>query len=176
MISDTKTQNVIVVVMVILGLFSGLNLAGNASFYSGTFLIESYLQVELEEIRLTDYDPDNITQDFELSLFFSFVAPITEAGEIKLDFLTAAVYLNGEKIKYKTFKTDIPAEKNIVTSGYNETFAVSNTITEIIDKNVFFNATAHGEWTYSIKLIYFYIVFDSGGNPFREIYFAYTGE
>ena len=129
MISDTKVQNVIVIIMLVLGLFSGINLVGSATEYSGSYLIASYLQVELEEIRLTNYDPEDSSLNPVLAMDFSFQAPTTEAGQATLTFLSVAVYLNGDYINYATFKKNIPEEQQSMTSGYNATFTVSSSIT-----------------------------------------------
>ncbi|MHA1636903.1 MAG: hypothetical protein ACTSUO_10195 [Candidatus Thorarchaeota archaeon] len=176
MISGKKAQNVIVIVMLVLGLFSGINLIGSATEYSGSYLIASYLHVELDEIRLTNYDPENVSINPGLYLDFSFQAPTTIAGQATITFLKAAVFLNGDHISYAVFARSIPEDQRLMTSGYNASFTLSSGITAIEDKWTLLNATADGEWVYSVRLTYFYYIFDARADSVRQINFAYTAE
>ncbi|MHA2085537.1 MAG: hypothetical protein ACXABD_17405 [Candidatus Thorarchaeota archaeon] len=54
MISNTKPQNVIVVVTLILGIVSGIGLANSASYFSGSYVIVRYLEVDLTNVRVTN--------------------------------------------------------------------------------------------------------------------------
>ena len=175
MISKTKPQNLIVVVTIIIGLVSGIGLASSASYYNGSYLIIQNLQINLEEIRVTNLDPTNTSIDPEIALDFSFVAPETSDGEATITYLLATVYLNGDKMNYASFRRNIQSASRAITSGYNKTFTLSSTISELDDKYVLYNATADGDWTFSVTLTVFYHVFNAPAESVRIIPFSYEG-
>jgi len=175
MISKTKPQNFIVVVTLILGLVSGIGLASTASYYSGSYVIVSYLQIDLDEVRVANVDPTNTSINPSIALDFSFVAPETSDGEATVTYLVATVYINGDKMNYASFRKNIPSASRAITSGYNKLFTVSSSIIEMEDKNVLYNASADGDWTFSITLTVFYHVFNSPAESVRIIPFSYEG-
>lgn len=175
MISDTKPQNIIVVVTIIMGIISGVGIVTTANFYGGSYVIVKYLDVDLEEVRVSNLDPTNTTINPSIQLDFSIVAPQTAAGEAYLSYFTASVFLNGDKFSYTTFRRSIPSEHRTVTPGYNKTFTVRSSVTEILDKYTLYNASVDGEWTWGISLTIFYDVFDSPGDQVRVLAFSYEG-
>jgi len=158
MISKTKPQNFIVLVTLIL-----------------SYVIISYLQIDLEEIRVTNLDPTNTSINPSIALDFSFVAPETSDGEATVTYLLATVYINGDKMNYASFRRNIQRDYRAITSGYNRIFTVSSSIPEMEDKNVLYNASADGDWTFSITLTVFYHVFNSPAESVRIIPFSYEG-
>ncbi len=176
MISDTKPQNLIVVIMIVLGVVSGFGLATTANYYGGSYVIVSFLEVDLEEIRVTNVDIENVTINPRVALDFSFLAPEASSGEARLDYLTVSVYLNGDKFNYVTFRRDIPSDRKTLTSGYNETFTVQNTVTVINDKWLLYNATVNDEWVFAVTLTMFWRVFNARAPSVRIIAFSYEGD
>jgi len=175
MIADTKPQNIIVVAMIIFGIASGIGIATTANFYGGSYVIVKYLDVGLEEVRVGNLNPDNLTINPAIQMDFSIVAPEASAGEAYVTFLTASVYLNGDKLSYATFRRSIPSEHRTVTPGYDQTFTITSSIREPIDKYTLYNASADGEWVWGITLTIFYDVFDSPGDQVRVLAFSYEG-
>ncbi|MHA1772445.1 MAG: hypothetical protein ACTSYL_11785 [Candidatus Thorarchaeota archaeon] len=175
MISDPKTQNVIIVSMIIVSVISGISLYTSASYYGGSYVMVTYLDVTLETVRISNFDPANHSLNPRLSLDFRFEAPMTLNGDATLSFLTAKVYLNNESINYAAFRLNIPSAKRALHPDYNETFTLSSEIADNLDKAIFFNASESGQWTFSIRLTISYHVFKSTVDSHRIVLFAQEG-
>ncbi|TFF92783.1 hypothetical protein EU546_07155 [Candidatus Thorarchaeota archaeon] len=175
MISDTKPQNAIVVITLIAAIISAMSLYSTASYYSGSYVLVQKLDVELVEIRLGNFHPENETINPSVAADFQFVAPATGSGTTRLYSLTVSIYLNGESFDYSYFRKIIPLEDRLVTSGYNKTFTVSSTIDSEIDKQLIFDAYSSGDWTWTSTMRLFYIVFESPAQSVRVLTFTYSG-
>ena len=175
MISDTKPQNLIVVITIIAGIIGATTLYSSASYYGGSYVLVQRLNVELTEIRLGHFDPSNESIDPSISAYFRFEAPETIGGKTRIYSLTVSIYLNGESFDYASFRRIIPLEDRLVTSGYNKTFSVGDTIDSEIDKQIIFDAYAAEEWTFSVTLRLFYIVFESPAQSVRILTFSHSG-
>ena len=175
MISNTKPQNVIVVVTLILGIVSGIGLANSASYFSGSFVIVRYLDVDLTDVRVTNVDPTNETINPSLFLDFNFGAPNASNGEAVITFLTISVLLNREQFRYALFRKSIPIDQRTVYPGYDKTFTVASTFYELLDKQIVYNATLNNEWIFSISMTMFYRVSQSDNDLIRQLSFSYNG-
>ena len=175
MITDTKPQNIIVVTTLIIAIVSGVGLISSTSYYSGSCILVMFLDVELEDIHLSHYDPSNESINPRLSMIFNIQAPETANGEVSLNMLMVKIHLNGGSIKYTNFKRTVPLESRTVTSGYNNTFSVGSTIAELLDKEVLYNATDYNEWNFIIDLTLSYTTFDSAIVSFRKLTYSFQG-
>ena len=175
MISDTKPQNIIFVVAMIIGLFSAAGLASSAAYYSGSYSIVRYLDINMTDVRVGNFDPDNLTINPSLVVDFNVLAPPAQTGEAKLTFLRVTVYLNGDKFSYTTFRKDIPRDFRTLYPNYNETFSIGSTITVEHDKQILYDAYNNDEWVFSFTLTVFYDIFDSPGDQVRIIAYSYNG-
>ncbi|MCF2136243.1 MAG: hypothetical protein K9W43_03300 [Candidatus Thorarchaeota archaeon] len=175
MISDAKTQNIIIVSMIIVSVISGISLYTSASYYGGSYVMVTYLDVNLESVRISNFDPTNHSLNPRLTLDFRFEAPMTLNGDATLSFLLATVFLNNESITYSAFRLNVPSEKRALHPGYNESFILSSEINDNLDKAIFFNASESGQWIFSIRLIISYHVFKSTVDSHRIMLFAQEG-
>ena len=175
MISDTKPQNVIVVVTLILGIMSGIGLANSASYYSGSFVIVRYLDVSLDDVRVTNVDPTNETINPALYLDFNIKAPNASSGESRITFLTLSVFLNREHFQYAVFRKSISLDHQTILPGYDRTFTISSTVYELLDKQILYNATLNNEWIFSISMNMWYSVAQSDVDQLRQLSFSYNG-
>ena len=175
MISDQKPQNIIFIITMIIGLISATSLATNAAYYSGSYAIVRYLDIDMVDIRVNNFDPENTTINPGLTVDFKVEAPATQTGEARLTYLTMSIYLNGDKFSYTAFRRDIPAALRTLTPSYNETFYVGSTITVDQDKQLLYDAYENDEWVFSITLTVFYDIFDSPGDQVRIIAYSYNG-
>jgi hypothetical protein len=175
MISDQKPQNIIFVVTMILGLVSAASLATNAAYYSGSYAIVRYLDIDMVDIQVSNFDPENFSIDPALLVDFKVEAPPAQTGEAKLTYLTMSVYLNGDKFSYTSFRKDIPLDKRTLYPSYNETYRIGSTITEPADQELIHDAYQDDEWVFSITLTVFYDIFDSPGDQVRIIAYSYNG-
>ncbi len=171
MISDTKPQNILIIATIVVGLISGLGLASSAAWYSGSYSIVRYLDIELTEVRVGNFGFDNMS----LSAQFNVQAPAVSTGEAQITFFGMSVYLNGESFRYTTFQKSVPTELRTVYPAYNETFRIGSTILSEIDRQIILDASESGEWVFSMTLTVFYDIFDSPGDQVRQIAYSYNG-
>lgn len=161
--------------MILISVVSGISLVNSAAYYGGSYVMVTYLDVSLDKVVISNFDPSNHTVDPRLSLVFRFEAPMTLSGDATLSFLTAKVYLNNESINYAAFRLNIPSDKRSLYPGYNQTFTLSSLISDDVDKAIFFNASTLNKWTFSIRLTIAYHVFKSTVDSHRIMMFAHEG-
>ncbi|MFW9980143.1 MAG: hypothetical protein ACFFEJ_18820 [Candidatus Thorarchaeota archaeon] len=174
MISDAKPQNLIIVITMIAGIISGIGLVNSASYYGGSYTMIRYLDINLVDVAVSNLDPDNITQNPGLSMVFNVYAPPGAPGDAEITYLTAEVYVNGDKINYATFRRDIPLALRSLYPEYNQTFAIGSTILQDLDKQVLIDAYNSEEWVISIQLTLFYNVFEAVGESVRIIAYSWN--
>jgi len=172
MISDSKPQNILLITTLIIGLISGVGLASNAAWYSGSYSIVRYLDVDMTDIRVANYNLPNMS----LSVYFNVEAPAVQTGEAKLTYFTMSVYINGNKLSYTTFRKSVPLDLRTIYPAYNETFRIGSTIASETDQQLIIDAAESGEWVFSIRLTIFYDIFDSPGDQVRVVAYSYNGE
>ncbi|MFW9953510.1 MAG: hypothetical protein ACFFD3_03075 [Candidatus Thorarchaeota archaeon] len=175
MISDIKTQNIILVATLLVGLVSAVGLASSASWYSGSYTIVRYLDIDLVDVRVANLDLENTTVNPALLFDFKVVAPSAAAGEAELSYFTMVVHLNGEKIAYAPFRKSVPLDLRTIYPEYNQTYTIGSTIIEDLDKQILYDAATNDEWTFSLTLYVFYDVFQSVGDQVRVIAYSYQG-
>ncbi len=176
MIASTKSQNAIVILIILTGLVSGTSLISNTSYYTGTYTIARYLAVTLEDVRIADLNPSNESVNPTLVMVFNLKAPYFTNGQMTLTHLSASVYLDGEFIAYTTFQKDvILASERSITAGYDKNFTVGSTISELLDKQILYNASLSGNWTFAVTLTLSYYFFQSQFPSWRVLLFVYDG-
>ncbi len=175
MISDSKPQNIIFIIAMILGLLSAAGLASSAAYYSGSYSIIRYLDIDMIDVRVVNFDPENTTINPALIFDFNVQAPPAQSGEAKLTFFTMSVKLNGDKFSYTPFRRDVHRDLRTLYPNYNETFSIGSTITVDQDKQTLYDAYSNDEWVFSITLTVFYDIFDSPRDQVRIIAFSYNG-
>ena len=176
MIADTKTQNIILVATLILGIVSGLGLATSSSYFAGSYGLVSNLEVNLLEVRITALDPTNESINPRITLVFNVKAPPGSAGDALLTFLRARVTLNEQLFVYTQtqWRKNIPVADQPLYPGYDTNFTMGETIYTLSDKQILYDAYDSDEWTFSIRLTVVYNVFGAEASP-RYITFSHEG-
>lgn len=175
MIADTKTQNIILVATLILGIVSGMGIASSSSYFNASYGLVSNLEVDLLEVGIIDLDPTNESVDPRITLVFNINAPTGSAGDASLIFLRAWVTLNEAEFVYTQtqWRKNIPFANQSLYPGYDMNFTMSETIYTLSDKQILYDADDSDEWTFSIRLAIVYTVFGAESN--RYITFTYQG-
>ncbi len=174
MISDTKPQNIIIVITMIVGIISGIGLVNSASIYGGSYTMIRYLEIDLVDVQVDNLDPNNITVNPSISMFFNVYAPPGAEGDARIKDFTAEIYVNGDKMNYANFRKSIPLDYRDLYPGYNHTYGIGSTLLSELDKQVLIDAYNSGEWVISIQLTLFYRVFDSVGDSVRIIAYSWN--
>jgi len=176
MIADTKTQNIIVVATLILGIVSGLGLATSSSYFAGSYALVTNLKFDLLELRITGLDPTNESINPRITLVFNVKAPTGYFGDASFSFFWASVALNNKSFIYSQtqWRKNIPAVDQHLYSGYDKNFTIGETLTALDDKQILYDAEASDAWIFSIVLHVSYRIFDTRVS-FRDITFSHEG-
>jgi len=176
MIADTKTQNIIVVATLILGIVSGLGLVTSSSYFAGSVALVTNLEFDLLEVRITSLDPTNESINPHITLVFNIKAPMGDIGDASLSFLRASVTLNEEPFIYAQtqWRKNIPEVDQHLYPGYDKNFTMGETLSVLTDKQILYDAEASDAWTFSIVLYVSYRIFDARVSS-RDITFSHDG-
>jgi len=175
MIESERNQNVIAATVLILGIISTGIIFVNVDYYSGSYALAGYVQVELEDIRVTNLDPDNETLIPGLFLKLNLKTGEQADGDVTLNTLVAFIRLNRQLIQYAAFRMNIPIDLRVLYPGYDQNFTLSSSLTDDHDQELLLDAYNNVNWTWSITIRYWYSVFVPENDAFREIAFSYNG-
>jgi hypothetical protein len=159
----------------VVGIVSGASLISNTSYYTGSYTLARYLTVTLEDVRIANLNPSNTSINPSLVMIFNVKAPDLTSGHMTLTHLSAVVHLNGEPIAYETFQNEVSGSDRSVAAGYNKTFTVGSTVFVLPDKQLLYNASLSGNWTFNIALRVNYILFQGSILSSRMLFFVYEG-
>ena len=167
MIADTKTQNIIVVATLVLGIVSGLGFATSSSYFAGSYALVTNLEFNLLEVRITALDSTNESINPRITLVFNVKAPTGSVGDASLTFLIARVTLNEELFVYtqNQWRKNIPVADQPLYPGYDKNFTMGETIYELLDKQILYDAEDSGDWLFGIRLAISYDVFGAPASP-----------
>ncbi|MFO7835404.1 MAG: hypothetical protein R6V83_02025 [Candidatus Thorarchaeota archaeon] len=175
MISSERSQNAIMAITLIIGVLSGVSLAGSSAYYSGSYLMVRYLEVDLLGIKAQNLQLENETVNPSLTLSFNMQVPDGLSGKASVTFLRASVYLNGESFDYTFFRKRLSMEDRELFPGYDKNHTIGSTITVDSDKEILYNAYEESNWTFSVVLTIFYHTFDSDASEVRVVSFSQVG-
>jgi hypothetical protein len=175
MIADTKTQNIIVVATLILGIVSGLGLATSSSYFAGSYSLVTNLEFNLLEVRIAGLDPTNESIDPRITLVFNAKVPTGSAGDASISYFRVEVDLNERPFLYtQAWRKYIPVADQPLYPGYDTNFTVGETIYELLDKQILYDAENSDDWSFSLLLVLSYDVFGASASPMR-IAFTHEG-
>ena len=170
MIASERTQNIIVVAVIITAIISSGLLVSNAQYYGGSYSLAGRMNVTLLEVRVSHIDHTNETVNPRVRLFVNMNTSSPYEGNVRITFVGARVTLNGDLLSYTSFAFT-PDSDEYVTSEYNRTFTMFNVATSS-DKTTVLDAEATGVWNWDIEYRYSFIVFDERGTiTWRWVYF-----
>jgi type 1 fimbria pilin len=174
MIASERTQNIIVVAVIVTAIISSGLLVSNAQYYGGSYSLAGRLNVTLLEIQVRNIDHTNESVDPQIRLSFKMNTSSQYEGNVRITFIGASVTLNDDLLSYTSFALTPSDSRQIVTPDYNETFTMSNTATSY-DKTTILDADTTGVWNWDIVYRYSFIVFDERGTiTWRYVYFEST--
>lgn len=175
MIESERNQNIIIVAAIIMGIISSGIIVANASFYSGSYALAHYVEVDLLEIRLARFDPSNESLVPGLYFTLNFKSTVEATGDAFLTSFNVLVWLNRESIRYSVFSVVIPFDQRALQTGYDYNYTASSSILEKSDMDILSNAYSSDNWTWSVTVRYAYCVFHPENYGYRDISFSYIG-
>jgi hypothetical protein len=174
MIASERTQNIIVVSVIIIALVSSGFLVSNAAYYGGSYSLAGRLNVSLLEVRVSRIDHTNESVNPGLRLTFNLATDSLTEGNVRITFLGAVVTLNNDSLSYTAFSYVPPIVDQYLYPEFNRNYSLSNSATSA-DRQAILDADTSGIWNWDIEFRYSFIVFDERGTiTFRWFYFETT--
>jgi hypothetical protein len=180
MVTGTRFQNGIVVLTIIAALLGSFSLVFSTGYYTGSYVMVTYLDVRLDSVTLGNFDPENFDPandsiEPSIGLIFRLVIPEGVYGKASVTYLTSSATLNGESFDYISLLSSIPEETGSFYSGYNRTLTLRARIGETADRMLLWNATQTDTWVFLIGLTMFYKTFESRAPGIRQFVFVHEG-
>lgn len=173
MIASERSQNVIVVSVIMIAVVSSMFLAGNAAYYGGSYSLAGNLNVTLLEVKVSNIDHANESINPGLRLTFNLATSSLAEGNVRITFMGAEVTLNNDPLSYTPFSYIPPVEEQYLFPEFDSNYTMSNTA--IDDKQAILDADTSGLWSWEIEFRYSFIVFDERGTiTFRWFNFNTT--
>ncbi len=179
MISDTRSQNIIVLTTIVLAIMGGASLVSSTSLWTGSYVIVTRIDVGLDQLTITafnpeNFDPYNASAVPYIRLRFSFKVLEEVVGQAQLRSIGATVMLNGESFDYAAWFSLIPVADRDLYGGYNKTFGLFDGLEQEADKLILKNATDTGTWNFLVGLTLHYTTFKSAQSV-RQFVFVHSG-
>ena len=175
MIASERTQNTIVVSVIIVAVVSSMFLAGNAIYYGGSYALAGRLEPTLLEVRVSNINHVNESIDPVLRLNFNLASSAEEEGNVRITYLGADVMLNNDALSYMSFSKTLPLAEQYLYPGFDSNYTMTDSASSVADKQAFLDADTSGIWNWYIEFYYSFIVFDETGTvTFRTFYFNTT--
>ncbi len=174
MIASERTQNIIVVSVIMITIVSSGLLVNNAVYYGGSYSLAGSLNVTLVEIKVSNIDHIIETIDPVLNLTFNIATSSLSEGNVRITFMGVAIILNNDTLSYSTFSYNPPNRDLYVTPEFNNDYSMADDVIDS-DKQTLLEADISGIWNWEIEFRYSFIVFDeSGTRIMRYSYFFPT--
>ncbi len=165
MISDTKPQNIILALAIIVGVLSGVSITNTAGYYTGTVYLVENMDVDFQGVRLSNFDPTNRSVIPVMRLDFRFYCNATQNGSVVLTTIGAEVHVNEDLLSYTSFYKAQVDNKELY-AGYNQSHSLIARLEEEVDRDAVFDAYESGTWQISIVFRFFYVMFNSASDAF----------
>ena len=162
MIASERSQNIIVVSVIMITIVSSMFLAGNAAYYGGSYSLAGKLTVSLLEIEVSNIDQTNETINPGIRLTFNIATTSLSEGNVKLTFMGATVWLNDDLLSLTSFARIPPVDEQNLYPEFDTNYTMSNTAT-FEDRQAILDAETSGLWFWDITFRYSFIVFDERG-------------
>lgn len=174
MIASERTQNIIVVSVIIIAVVSSGFLVGNAAYYGGSYSLAGRLDVSLLEVQVSGIDHTNESINPSLRLTFNLATDSLTEGNVRITFMRAAVTINNDSLSYTPFTYTPPVVDQYLYPEFNRNYSLHNSATSL-DRQAILDADSGGSWNWDIEFSYSFIVFDERGTiTFRRFYFETT--
>lgn len=174
MIASERTQNFIVVTVIITAIISSGFLVGNIQYYGASYSLAGGMNVTLLDIQVSNIDHTNESLNPVIRLFFNMNTSSQYEGNVRITFIGATVTLNDDLLSYASFAYTPPEASQYVTPDFNRTYTMANYAISH-DKETVLDADSTGIWNWTIEFRYSFIVFDERGTiSWRWVYFETT--
>ena len=168
MIASERTQNMIVVTVIIVAIISSGLLVGNATYYGGSYSLAGRLEVQLLEVKVSNVDHENASIYPTISLTFNLHTSSQYEGNVRITFMGASIRLNDDLLSYTPVSYIPPVPQQYLTPDFDRNYTLSNTADEgsgdlYPDRQTIRDADTAGTWFWEIQYRYSFIVFDQPG-------------
>jgi len=160
MISSERTQNIIVIIMIITAVISSSFIIGNAQYYGGTFVLAGKLEVNLVDIHVSNVEPSNSSVNPGVALTFNFAISAQAAGNVRITFVGATLWLNNVHLYYTPFAYTPAVADQYLYSNFDRDVVMTQTVSSNADRQKIIDAYLGSTWAWNITLRYSLIVFD----------------
>lgn len=162
MISNAKTQNIIIAATIIVAVVSSATLVGNGTYYAGTYTLIGNLKITFENLTISHIDPlDNETYP-SVQFVFNVATNSAYRGNVKINFYGFTPILNNDQLSYTPFSVIPPLDQQYLTPNYSHDFVFNKTAQDDLglDRQAILNAYQNGTWFWQVRMRYSYIFFD----------------
>jgi len=174
MIASERTQNIIVVSVIMIAVVSSGFLVSNAAYYGGSYALAGGLDVTLIELRVSEIDHTNESINPVLRLTFNLATDSHTEGNVRITFMGAEITLNNDSLSYTTFSYTPQIVDQYLYPEFNRNYTMRNSATSA-DRQAILDADTSGIWNWDIEFRYSFIVFDERGTiTWRWFYFETT--
>jgi hypothetical protein len=175
MISNERSQNIIVSLVIIAAMVSSVFLVGNAQYYGGSYVLVENVEVSIADTVISNIDPGNESIYPRISFTFNFRTDSPTQGNVRLYSIEASVTLNHDSLSLTVFNRYLTNDPNqYLHPGYDTNFTVARTINSIADRATVLQADNTSTWNWYIALTYSIITFNQ--RPFqRNLILNWTG-
>ena len=174
MIASERTQNMIVITVIIISIISSGLLVSNAAYYGGSYSLAGRLEVSLLEVKVTNVNHTEGSSDPDISLTFNLHTSSLYEGNVRITFMGARITLNNDLLSYTPVSFTPHLADQYLTPEFNRNYTLVNTAISY-DGEAILDADTSGTWNWDIQYRYSFIVFDQPGTiTFRYIDFNTT--
>ncbi|MGY5871203.1 MAG: hypothetical protein RTV72_03070 [Candidatus Thorarchaeota archaeon] len=174
MIASERSQNIIVVSVILVAVVSSGFLVNNAVYFGGSYSLAGSLNVSLVEIAVSNIDHTNESINPYLNLTFNLASTSYSEGNVKITFMGAEVTLNDDLLSYTIFSHIPDVEDRSIYPDFNNDYTMGYEATAS-DRQAILDADTSGIWNWEIAFRYSFIVFDEDRTLlFRWLYFNTT--
>jgi hypothetical protein len=159
MIASERSQNIIIVAMLITALISSGLLIGNAQYYGGTYILAGRLEATLVDIHVSNVNTTDASKNPNIALTFNFAIPAQAVGNVRITFIGATLWINNDLLSLTSFSTSILADQHLY-SNFSQNVVMSQTASSIADHQAIIDAYLTSTWAWNVTLRYSFIVFD----------------
>ena len=177
MISNERTQNTIVSFVIIIALVSSVFLVNNVQYYNGSFALASRMEVSLVSTVIRDIDPTNDSIYPRLSFILNFRTDSPSEGNVRLNYIDAAIWLNDDYLTFTGLSRYISADGDqLLTPGYDKNFTLAKTVNSEVDRTAILDANSTDSWGWFVRFRYNFITFENTRSlTWRTLYLNWTG-
>ncbi|MHA1951682.1 MAG: hypothetical protein ACW99G_20530 [Candidatus Thorarchaeota archaeon] len=150
-------------------------MVSNAQYYTGSYALAGRLEVDLVSTTVSNIDPSNSSIFPAIRFDFNLHTDAATEGNVRLGFLGANVFLNGDQLSYTPFSYVVPYNRQPLYPLYDEIFTLGST-TLSSDRDTVLLANSTGQWHWYLTFRYYFTTFDVDGSiTWRYLVFNYTG-